>query len=290
MFSGAKFVVLPSKRHRMQASSIYKPLPDIFRKFSTHAFYFSLIPFFVLIFGAIYKPFNVESFLETPKASYAFNLTMVMCIVLLVVLSFRMILYFTRIIRHLSMNWYRMWCVAEVVVCSFFVALYVTLIGDFEKQYFDILAATAGYLALTLIFPYLFLELSFCLADARKPQAKEMQADNRLRFYDNRHALKFVVGAEHLLFIKADENYVTIHYNEGENLKTYEMRCSMKSLEDICADNGIVRCHRSYFINPSHVKALRKEKENMIVAEMDTAAETLIPVSKKYYDNLASTL
>jgi DNA-binding LytR/AlgR family response regulator len=210
--------------------------------------------------------------------------------VLVVLLSSRMILYFTRIIRHLSMNWYRMWCVGEVVVCAFFVALYVALMGDFEQHYLDILVGTAGYLALTLVFPYIFLELAFCLAAARKVQAAPAERDNRLRFYDNRHALKFVVSAEHLLFIKADENYVTIHYNEGDNLKTYEMRCSMKSLEDICADNGILRCHRSYFINPAHVKALRKEKENMIVAEMDTAAETLIPVSKKYYDELVATL
>ena len=275
----------------MQVQIPSKALPDIFKRFSTHAFYFSLVPFFLFIFGALYRPFGMDALLEFPKASYSFNLTMIVCIVLLVMVASRMILYFTRIIRHLSLNWFRVWCIGEVVVSSFFVALYVTLIGNFGLQYLEILVATAGYLALTLLIPYCFLDLAFNLAATRKAAVAEATpADRNLRFHDSSHNLKFVVSTEHVLFIKADENYITVHYVEGDSKKTYELRASMTSIEEDCEKNGIVRCHRSYFINPAHVKALRKDKENVIVAETDLADGTLIPVSKRYYEDLVKML
>ena len=271
----------------MQASS--RPLPDTFKKFAAQALYFSVIPFFFLIFASLYKPFHMDTILNVPKASFAFNIAIIMCIILVVLLASRMILYFTRIIRHISMNWYRVWCIGEIVVCAFFVALYMTLIGNYNLTYLDVLVDSAAYLFLVLMFPYIFLDLALNLTAAKNASVADVQ-DNKLHFYDNRHALKFVVGAEHVLFIKADENYITIHYNEGDKRKTYDMRCSMKSIESVCEENGILRCHRSYFINPSHVKALRKDKENAIVAELDTADDTLIPVSKRYYDALVQTL
>lgn len=273
----------------MQSPNISRPLPETFKKFAAQALYFSVVPFFFLIFAALYKPFDMDTLLNTPRASYSFNIAMMMCIILLVTLASRMILYFTRVIRHLSMNWYRVWCIGEIVVCAFFVALYATLICKFGQQYLETLVDTAAYLFLVLVFPYLILDLALNLAAAKNANVATV-ADNKLHFYDNRHVLKFVVNTENVLFIKADENYITIHYNEGDKRKTYDMRCSMKSVEDVCEGNGIMRCHRSYFINPKHIKALRKDKENAIVAELDTGDDTLIPISKRYYDPLVQVL
>ena len=64
----------------------------------------------------------------------------------------------------------------------------------------------------------------------------------------------------------------------------------MKAIDEICQENGLVRCHRSYYINPSFVKVLRKDKEGVIFAEMDSRGMVRIPVSKTYYDRLAELL
>lgn len=267
-------------------------LPHTFKKFTTQVIYFLAVPFFFFAFAAFYKPFNVDTLLdtETTKASFSFNITMITSIILVVMVLSRIILYVTHAINHISMFLYRVWCVMEIVVCSFFVALYVSLMGHFDMQYMEVLVFTFAYLVLTLMFPYLFIELAMNLTAAKSIDSNVAAADSRLHFYDSRHSLKFVVAADHILYIKADENYITIHYTEGEKNKIYEMRCSMKSIEEICAKNGILRCHRSYFINPTHVKALRKDKENVIVAEMDITEGTLIPVSKTYYEDLVKVL
>ena len=64
----------------------------------------------------------------------------------------------------------------------------------------------------------------------------------------------------------------------------------MKAIDEICQENGLVRCHRSYYINPSFVQVLRKDKEGVIFAEMDSRGMVRIPVSKTYYDRLAELL
>ena len=274
----------------MQASFNSRTLPGIFKRFSTQAFYFSVVPFFFLIFAAVYAPFHLDSALNTAKTSYSFNITMIMCIILLVMVASRMILYFTGVVRRLSMNWFRIWCFGEILVSSFFVALYVSLIGDFGAQYLEILIRCLAYLALVLVFPYVFLEMAFSLSSAKSEGFATSEGDAKMHFYDSNHNLKFVVTGENILFIKADENYIIVNYEEGDKKKSYELRSSMKRIEEVCAANGILRCHRSFFVNPKHVKAVRKEKENNIVAELDTPDLAPIPVSKRYYEELVKAL
>jgi DNA-binding LytR/AlgR family response regulator len=64
----------------------------------------------------------------------------------------------------------------------------------------------------------------------------------------------------------------------------------MKSLEPLMQKHGMVRCQRSYYINPSHIKVLRKDKEGMIWAELDIINTKQIPVSAKYYHNVEQLL
>ena len=274
----------------MQVQLSNRSLPLIFKKFTTQVIYFLVVPFFFMLFAALYKPFNMDVRLDTANASYSFNIAMMMCIILLVMVASRMTLYFSRAVNHVSLTWYRLWCAMEILVSSFFVALYVSLIGDFDLQYLEVLVRTFGYLALVLIFPYAFLELLLTLNDSKRQEESAAGEEAKLHFYDNRHRLKFVVSADNILYIKADENYITIHYMEGGQKKLYEMRCSMKSIEEICLSSGILRCHRSYFVNPKHVKALRKDKENIIVAELDSLGEAPVAVSKTYYEDLVKVL
>ena len=72
-------------------------------------------------------------------------------------------------------------------------------------------------------------------------------------------------------------------------MKDYALRNSMKAVESLVEGKGLVRCHRSYMLNPLHVKALSKGKEGVIEAEMDAGCPP-VPVSKRYYDNLSSLL
>ena len=111
-----------------------------------------------------------------------------------------------------------------------------------------------------------------------------------MRFYDERHNLKIVLPAQSILYIQADFNYVNIYYVEGGKLRNYVLRNSMKAIDALCQENGLLRCQRSYYVNPQHVTVLRKEKEGVIYAQLDVDQAQHIPVTKKYYEKLAEML
>ena len=77
---------------------------------------------------------------------------------------------------------------------------------------------------------------------------------------------------------------------EGEKLKEYSLRQSMRGIEDLMSKHGIIRCQRSYFVNPRHVKVLRRDKEGFIQAELDINTSKPVPVSPKYYEQLSKML
>lgn len=113
---------------------------------------------------------------------------------------------------------------------------------------------------------------------------------NRIRFYDDKHTLKFVIASSAILYIEAQENYVRIYYMDADQVKSYQLRATMKKLEESLNSNGLIRCHRSYFVNPRHIHALRKDKDNYIFAEIDDLTHTTIPISKKYYEGVSERL
>lgn len=99
-----------------------------------------------------------------------------------------------------------------------------------------------------------------------------------------------MVSSPSVLYIKADDNSVKINYIESSKIKEFSLRTSMKSLEPIAAKFHFVRCQRSYYVNPAHVSILRKDSEGFIFAILDMDDAKPIPVSKTYYDNIASIL
>jgi DNA-binding LytR/AlgR family response regulator len=117
-----------------------------------------------------------------------------------------------------------------------------------------------------------------------------MEDDSLMRFMDNTQKLKLVIASSAVLYVEADENYVHIRYMEGDRLKDYPLRASMKSLEELMQKHGLLRCQRSYYINPQHIKVLRRDKEGLITAELDVANQKSIPVSPKYYESVARWL
>ena len=52
----------------------------------------------------------------------------------------------------------------------------------------------------------------------------------------------------------------------------------------------MIRCHRSYYVNPLHISVLSRGKEGQIVAELKTAQEVAVPVSRQYFEALSELL
>lgn len=245
------------------------------------------LPAFFLGFILIYESNWMFDFLETGiEKTITINTLMLTCILIAVEVISRVSL--ASLGKQVRLSWwqYTTWCLGEVFVFSCFGALYMALTyGHFG--YFPALAKCLEFALAILTFPYIIFAL---LVAYNRPDEEEVAEENLVRFTDSTGRLKLVIAHDVILFIEAQENYVSIHYMEGSKIKEYSLRQSMKGIEELMEKHGIIRCQRSYFVNPRHVTVLRRDKEGFIQAELDVPNSQQVPVSPKYYEQLSKLL
>lgn len=239
----------------------------------------------------LYNPFDIKGYYSFGEFNPGFHFVMLSCIILVCSCIARLILFLY--LRKFELKWwqYVTWCFCEMAVMSGFAALYTTLFKSNDGGYFEALQDSFKFIYLLLVHPYLFLTLGRIIS-LKNEELKENESaseNSLLRFYDEHNRLKLSVVPSSVLYVSSEFNYVNIHYLDAGKVKSYLLRSSMKSLERI-ESKALVRCQRSYFVNPEHVTVLRKDSEGFIFAEMNIAEIPAIPVSKHYYDTLASLL
>ncbi len=272
----------------MQSSS---GISKEFFSFPVQIIHFLGLPLFFILFLTIYRPEPIMKFLATGRVSLAFNITILAGILLLVLVGTRLAFFFLRKQLSMSKFGYALWCLGEIAVFSAFGALYLTLISPESEDYFAVLLNSLLYFLGVLVWAYAVL--GFWIESRHKDSAPSdvpPENDSMVRFTDDSQRLKLAVAASSILYVQANVNYVNIYYLDSDKVKKYQLRSSMKRLEDTLQGHGLRRCHRAYFINPAHVKILRKDEEGLVFADLDIAGCQSIPVSKTYYDSIAAIL
>ncbi|MBQ7697004.1 MAG: LytTR family transcriptional regulator [Paludibacteraceae bacterium] len=267
-------------------------ISPIFTRIKCLLYYVIGIPAFFLIFTTLYRPMRVFDLFNMvavkPDGLFSFNVTIVSCILLGVMAISRTLMAITyHRSRMTRMSWW-LWQVAELVGMSLFVSLYLTLMYKGQYTYYGMAGISMGVLVMTLVYPYTILYLIWS-AMAAKEEAP-VEDDSLMRFRDQQKQVKLIIASAAVLYVEAKDNYVIIKYKDGDIVKEYTLRSSMVALQELMHKHGLVRCQRSYYINPAHVKVLRKDKEGIITAELTTPNLKAIPVSPRYYDALANLL
>lgn len=262
-------------------------LPRIFRLFTTQLLHVVVLPVFYFIVMLIYRPFEITGLLG--QEWFGVHITILTCIILVSVIITRLVYYFLPL--RLNYTLYAVWCIGEVIFSSFFAALYIWLVLGKSMPYFDALTTCLKHVFLIELYPYIILALSCRVYEYHmKSLLPEESVSARMRFYDDKHNLKLVVTSDSVLYIAAEENYVNIFYAESGKQHNFVLRSSMKAIEEICQEHGLIRCHRSFYVNPKHIKVLRKDTSGVVFAELDAADVRHIPVTKRYYDSLSELL
>ncbi len=250
--------------------------------------YILLIPTFFLVFMILYRPERAVAFFDMGKGMLSFNVTIVSCILLGVMILSRVLMAVTAHRWSLTKRGWIGWQAGEVVAMGLFTALYMTLMYHGQYTYYGVAGGCIMMLTAVLIYPYLMA--GWLWREMGQRELAEVDDDSLMRFRNTQKQVKLLIASSAVLYIEAKENYVIIHYKDGDKIREYTLRSSMVALEGLLQKHGIVRCQRSYYINPVHVKVLRKDKEGMISAELTTPNQKAIPVSPKYYEALTALL
>ena len=177
-----------------------------------------------------------------------------------------------------------------MLVASLFCSLYIILMSRENLQFFEIAGLSYLNLLATSIYPYGFLWLGFEVYSKNREESGPVDDGSLIRFYDEYKKLRFVIAPEAVMFIKSEDNYVQIHYLDQNRTRKFILRSSMRALEDALSKHGLVRCHRSYFINPSFIKIVHRDSSGLLVAELKQDGYESIPISRKYHDSITRLL
>ena len=244
------------------------------------------LPLFLFMFLLLYRSEWMLQWLYMVDGRwYHFNIIIISLIVAGVLCASRIPMTVCKI--RMAWYYYALWTLAEVVVSAFFCALYMALMYKGLYTYFQSVGYSFMMLFAVLIYGYAIINL---IIAHKKDDKEDVPEASLIRFEDYTGRLKLVIASEKILYIEAEENYSNIRYIDGENLNEYSLRNSLTRLQPLMEKHDIVRCQRKYYVNPKHVKVLRKDKEGVIIAELDVSGVKPIPVSPKYYDELNSKL
>lgn len=105
-------------------------------------------------------------------------------------------------------------------------------------------------------------------------------ADTTVNFFAKGGRLAFSTRMGNILYIESADNYVNIHYVNGEKEETFILFNSMKNIEKSFSGTSLMRCHRGYMVNADNVRLMRKEALGLVL-ELNHTAKT-IPVSKSF--------
>lgn len=250
---------------------------------------------FALLFINIYKPFGSKSWYDVSDFKFfLFSAPIILTGVLVVVIS-RIIMYYHSRNHEISYVKYFLWVFFEILFMSLFYTIFTLSIDANLGR--DIIATFKSAMvntALVLLLPYITLWFYFGWEESKKKletieKESEEELDSipeNILFTDDKGTLRLSVRYQDLLYIESDDNYVTIHYVTGNQVKKFLIRNTLKKIEDELSDTPVTRCHRSYLVNFSRVKVMRRERDNIFL-ELDATGVDDLPVSKSYRQKVA---
>jgi hypothetical protein len=277
-----------------------KEIPGYFTDRKNIVSFILFTAIFALIFINIYAPFGVDNWLNVTEFQLFLYSSIVILIGMLVIAVSRLLMYLVSRKKSIRYGEYAFWIIGEILS----MALVYALIQRFfleggQKDFMVIMRNTIRITAFIILLPYViyWLYLSFkekyVLLEKMNldhPANTEVLSDikqggtwSMVPFHDEKGILRFSVKRDDLLYLEAADNYVLIHYLDGDKQLKYMIRTTLKRIEEEFSEKNLVRCHRSYMINIDHVKTIRKEKEGLII-NFESPVNITIPISKTYLD------
>ncbi len=272
-------------------------IPDSYFKGNTLATYILLIPLYAFFFLIGAKPYHLDTFMQVTQDQLAFRAAIMASIEIVVTLISRLSMLLVRSKHQINYAGFIIWELLEGLAIAMFCTLFVWLMDNRTMPYMELLPKLFIITFSILVFPYIILALLAEIKDKDIRLAKDKvtiekyatgqigREDSTLPFLDDKKSLKLAVTANAILYIEAADNYVNICYLNNDKLVRFPLRSSMRSIEQICEANNIVRCHRSYYVNLRKVRAIQKGQDGLF-AELTYAAAPHIPVSVTYSETV----
>lgn len=137
---------------------------------------------------------------------------------------------------------------------------------NFTELSFHAFGLMALEVALVMVVPISIRALSgYFLSKENMSVAEISNAPERIRFTSENEKEELILEADDFVYLAAAANYVEVYYLKNGVLEKRLLRTTLKRIEDDSSiSNYLLRLHRSYIVNPQHIKRVEVKKGRMI--------------------------
>lgn len=281
----------------MLIDKLREPAPAFLSRKRESIFFIFFVLVVAVVFILVYQPIGFHKISSSlPWWTDKVYTAVVVSAGFVMLVITRIILFHLLRRDRLSLGGYLLWIPGEFLVLSAILTVVACLMStregvSVERLWFQILCDVISILSI----PYLFYALILVLGERNRQIAHlNMLVTQRddvspvsdtINFYDRGGRLAFATRRSQVLYVESMDNYTKIFYLAEDNaIDSFILHNSMKQVEQLYEDWGLMRCHRGFIVNIDNVKLLRREKDGFVL-EM-AYGDKPIPVSKSYADRI----
>lgn len=255
---------------------------------------------FSVLFLLVSLPFSNNAWFRLGHSMFfTFTVLFALGAVAIIIVS-RVVMYKTRGLFRMRYWQYILWCNTEIFVIALLYTVFtVTLARPEDQTTVEIFLRALVYGFIALAVPYVIAGMFFTIINQDRTirllnmqdvvtdeTSPKLAAAQKITLFDNAGALKLSVSRENLCYVESDDNYIKVWYTDNRGaLKTYMLRCRLKTVEESFLGSSLVRCHRKFIVNMDKVTALHKEKDNYFL-DLANGQIPPIPVTRTYAANV----
>jgi DNA-binding LytR/AlgR family response regulator len=282
-----------------------KEIPDYLTDRKNIVSFVLFTAIFALVFINIYAPFGVDHWLNVTEFQLFLYSSIVILIGMLVIVISRVLMFLISRKKPIHFGEYALWIIAEIFSMALVYAIIQRFLLHGPKDFMTIIHNSIRITAFIILLPYVIYWLYLSFKDKyvllEKLKTNRTAPDDSavyknpgnswsmIQFRDEKGILRFSVKGEDLLYLEAADNYVIIHYLDGDKQLKYMIRNSLKRIEAEELSKSLVRCHRSFIVNIDQVRTIRKEKEGLIIS-FESPVHITVPISGTYIDSFIKKL
>ncbi len=258
--------------------------------------FIAFISSFVTLFLLIFQPFGVNNFDPTNTIDITFLFSMIgFGFVTALSLSFYEFIIVPILFKREVLWVFILRIILELIFIAGSVFLYYNIMGNFHDWsvmsylsfVFNISVMSIIPIAIILLYNnYKKTKHAFQLLEL---QPKLSAEPKYVSLSSNNGKEIITLTLNDLLYIEAQDNYISVHYSENDTLKSKLLRATMKEVEEHLKQDDILRCHRSFIINMNKVNKVIKEGHQLqlFIPELTTpilTSRSFVPNIKTYLD------
>lgn len=192
---------------------------------------------------------------------------------------------------HYRLWSFLLWALFELVLISIVISVVYEVFIRNRIQYFsdfilDVLL-TIRYVGLVMcmlyciVIPIMISRRQVARVTALQKSLFQHEQDTRLlTIHDENGKPVLSVPGNNLIYVKSEDNYVSVIYRAGDKIKKALIRSTLKKLENYLASDQIIRIHRSFMINMQNIGEVKRISRGFMI-KMKHVDEN-IPVSPNY--------